>query len=138
ILQQRGWSHVQLRQGDALNLGTLVPDAYDTVVINSVVQYFPNVQYLDKVLAQLLPAIAAGGTILLGDIRNLDLLTAHVTAIEQSHLGEQRISVGTMANSIQRRLQQEEEFLLSPTYFAQLSARYPEIDRVDILVKRGV
>lgn len=76
ILQHRGWSHVQLRQGDALNLGTLAPDAYDTVVINSVVQY------LDKVLAQLLPAIAAGGTILLGDIRNLDLLTAHVTAIE--------------------------------------------------------
>ncbi|MDE9470590.1 non-ribosomal peptide synthetase [Xenorhabdus bovienii] len=138
ILQQRGWSHVQLRQGDALNLGTLAPDTYDTVVINSVVQYFPNVQYLDKVLAQLLPAIAAGGTILLGDIRNLDLLTAHVTAIEQSHLGEQRISVGTMANRIQRRLQQEEEFLLSPTYFAQLPARYPEIDRVDILVKRGV
>ncbi|MDE9463055.1 non-ribosomal peptide synthetase [Xenorhabdus bovienii] len=138
ILQQRGWSHVQLRQGDALNLGMITPDAYDTVVINSVVQYFPNVQYLDKVLAQLLPAIAAGGTILLGDIRNLDLLTAHVTAIEQSHLGEQRISVGTIANRIQRRLQQEEEFLLSPTYFAQLPARYPEIDRVDILVKRGV
>ncbi|CDH25688.1 hypothetical protein XBKB1_4160004 [Xenorhabdus bovienii str. kraussei Becker Underwood] len=42
-----------------------------------------------------------------------------MTAIEQSHLGEQRISVGTMANRIQRRLQQEEEFLLSPTYFAQ-------------------
>ncbi|AYA40245.1 non-ribosomal peptide synthetase [Xenorhabdus nematophila] len=137
-LQQRGWSHVQLRQGDALNSGVLAPDTFDTVIINSVVQYFPNVQYLDNVLAQLLPAVAAGGKILLGDIRNLDLLTTHVTAIEQSHLGEQRISVSTMANRIQRRLQQEEEFLISPTYFAQLPARYPEISRVDILVKRGV
>ncbi|CAM3417174.1 Peptide synthetase [Xenorhabdus nematophila ATCC 19061] len=138
ILQQRGWSHVQLRQGDALNLGMITPGMFDTVVINSVVQYFPNVQYLDNVIAQLLPAVEASGKILLGDIRNLDLLTAHVTAIEQSHLGEQRISVGTLANRIQRHLQQEEEFLLSPTYFAQLPTRYPEIGRVDILVKRGV
>ncbi|OTA15699.1 PvdJ [Xenorhabdus vietnamensis] len=138
ILQQRGWSHVQLRQGDALNLGTLVSGMFDTVVINSVVQYFPNMQYIEHVIAQLLPAVEAGGKILLGDIRNLDLLTAHITAIEQSRLKAQRIAVGTLANRIQRRLQQEEEFLLSPTYFAQLPTRYPEIDRVDILVKRGV
>ncbi|MGV8004650.1 amino acid adenylation domain-containing protein [Photorhabdus temperata subsp. temperata] len=138
ILQQRGWSHVQLRRGDALNLGTLSADEFDTVVINSVVQYFPNVQYLEKVLEQLIPAVEAGGKILLGDIRNLDLLTAHATAIEQSHLNGQRIQVGTLANRIQRRLQQEPEFLLSPTYFAQLPERYPEIGRVDILVKRGI
>ncbi|MBI6547335.1 non-ribosomal peptide synthetase [Xenorhabdus lircayensis] len=138
ILQQRGWTHVQLRKGDALNIGTLTPDEFDTVVINSVVQYFPNIQYLDKVLEQLLPAVEVGGKILLGDIRNLDLLTAHITVIEQSRLNGQRIQVGTLANRIQRRLQQEEEFLISPTYFAQLPERYPEISRVDILVKRGV
>ncbi|PHM78028.1 non-ribosomal peptide synthetase [Xenorhabdus cabanillasii] len=138
ILQQRGWSHVELRRGDALNLGTITPDQFDTVVINSVVQYFPNIQYLEKVITQLLPAVEAGGKILLGDIRNLDLLTAHVTAIEKNRLNGQRISVGTLANRIQRRLQQEKEFLLSPTYFAQLPKRYPEIGRVDILVKRGI
>ncbi|MBD2813655.1 amino acid adenylation domain-containing protein [Xenorhabdus sp. Flor] len=138
ILQQRGWSHVQLRRGDAFNLGTLHAGEFDTVVINSVVQYFPNVQYLEKVLEQLMPAVTAGGKILLGDIRNLDLLTAHATAIEQSHLNGQRIQVGVLANRIQRRLQQEPEFLLSPTYFAQLPERYPDIGRVDILVKRGI
>ncbi|MBD2800494.1 amino acid adenylation domain-containing protein [Xenorhabdus sp. M] len=138
ILQQRGWSHVQLQQGDALSLGVNTNDTFDTVVINSVVQYFPNVQYLDNVIAQLLPIVEAGGSILLGDIRNLDLLTAHMTAIEQSHCNGQRIDAGTLANRVQRRLQQEEEFLLSPTYFAQLPTRYPEIERVDILVKRGI
>ncbi|BET96657.1 amino acid adenylation domain-containing protein [Xenorhabdus taiwanensis] len=138
VLQQRGWSHVQLRKGDALNLGTLNTDEFDTVVINSVIQYFPNVQYLEKVLKQLIPAVEAGGKILLGDIRNLDLLTAHATAIEQSRLNGQRIQAGTLANRVQRRLQQEPEFLLSPTYFAQLPQHYPEISRVDILVKRGI
>ncbi|CDL81895.1 non-ribosomal peptide synthetase [Xenorhabdus szentirmaii] len=137
-LQQRGWSHVQLYQGDALNLGGGANDTFDTVVINSVVQYFPNVQYLDKVIAQLLPVVEAGGNILLGDIRNLDLLTAHMTALEQSRCNGQRIDAGTLANRVHRRLQQEEEFLLSPTYFTQLPTRYPEIDRVDILVKRGI
>ncbi|WP_340620434.1 non-ribosomal peptide synthetase [Xenorhabdus siamensis] len=138
ILQQRGWSHVELKRGDALHLGTIAPDQFDTVVINSVVQSFPNVQYLEKVLAQLLSLIEAGGKVLLGDIRNLDLLTAHVTAIEQGHLNGQRIEVSTLANRIQRRLQQESELLLSPTYFTQLPTRYPEISRVDILVKRGI
>ncbi|PHM41043.1 Amino acid adenylation [Xenorhabdus szentirmaii] len=61
-----------------------------------------------------------------------------MTAIEQSHCNGQRIDAGTLANRVQRRLQQEEEFLLSPTYFAQLPTRYPEIERVDILVKRGI
>ncbi|MEX0446130.1 methyltransferase, partial [Xenorhabdus sp. SGI246] len=138
ILQQRGWSHVELRRGDALNLGTTTPDQFDTVVMNSVVQSFPNVQYLEKVLTQLLSIMEAGGKVLLGDIRNLDLLTAHVTAIEQGHLNGQRIEVSTLANRIQRRLQQEPELLLSPTYFTQLPTRYPEISRVDILVKRGI
>ncbi|PHM30296.1 non-ribosomal peptide synthetase [Xenorhabdus innexi] len=138
ILQQRGWSHVELRRGDALNLGTIMPDQFDTVVINSVVQYFPNIQYLEKVITQLLPMVEAGGKILLGDIRNLDLLTAHVTAVEKNRLNGQHISAGTLANRIQRRLQQEKEFLLSPTYFVQLPTRYPEISRVDILVKRGI
>ncbi|AYA40193.1 amino acid adenylation domain-containing protein [Xenorhabdus nematophila] len=138
ILQQRGWSHVQLRQGDALNLGTLTPGEFDTVVINSVVQYFPNIQYMESVIVQLISAIEAGGKIFLGDIRNLDLLTAHVTAIEQNRLHGQGIDVGTLTNRVQRRLQQEPEFLLSPTYFSQLPECYPEIDRVDILVKRGI
>ncbi|PHM47550.1 non-ribosomal peptide synthetase [Xenorhabdus miraniensis] len=138
ILQQRGWSHVQLRRGDALNLTGLADGEFDSVVINSVVQYFPNIQYMDKVIAQLIPAVEAGGKILLGDIRNLDLLTAHVTAIEQSRLNGQRIEAGILANRIQRRLQQEPEFLLSPTYFAQLPSRYAEISQVDILIKRGI
>ncbi|PHM53921.1 non-ribosomal peptide synthetase [Xenorhabdus sp. KK7.4] len=138
MLQQRGWSHVELRRGDALNSGTLHAGEFDSVVINSVVQYFPNVQYLEKMFEQIIPALTTGGRILLGDIRNLDLLTAHATAIEQSRLNGQRIQVGSLANRIQRRLQQEPEFLLSPTYFAQLPERHPEISRVDILVKRGV
>ncbi|WP_340615382.1 amino acid adenylation domain-containing protein [Xenorhabdus entomophaga] len=138
-LQQRGWQHVRLRKGDALNLGALGTDEFDTVIINAVVHCFPNRQYLEKVLEQLMPAISEGGKILLGDIRNLDLLTAHATAIEQSQLLDgQSIQAGALANRIQRRLQQESELLLSPAYFAQLPEHYPEIDRVDILVKRGV
>ncbi|PHM55992.1 PvdJ [Xenorhabdus hominickii] len=124
--------------GQVINLGTLTDGEFDTVVINAVAQFVPNRQYLEALFDQLIPAIDAGGKILLGDIRNLDLLTAHITAIEQSRLNGQHIDVGTLANRIQRRLQQEQEFLLSPAYFAQLPQRYPAISRVDILVKRGV
>ncbi|MBI6547333.1 non-ribosomal peptide synthetase [Xenorhabdus lircayensis] len=137
-LKRRGWDHVQLRRGDALSLGTLTKSSFDTLIINSVTQYFPNLRYLETLFKQSLPIIEAGGQIFLGDIRNLDLLTAHITAIEQSRLNGQPIQAGALANRLYRRLQQEQELLLSPTYFAQLPERYPEISRVDILVKRGV
>ncbi|WP_038251182.1 non-ribosomal peptide synthetase, partial [Xenorhabdus nematophila] len=137
-LNCRGWHHVQLRQGDALNLELLEDDNFDCVIINSVVQYFPNLQYLETLFDQLLPHIVAGGKILLGDIRNLDLLPTHAAAMEHNRLSEQGILAGELANHLQRRLQQEQELLISPTYFAHLPQHYLDISRVDLRVKRGV
>ncbi|WP_275374542.1 non-ribosomal peptide synthetase [Xenorhabdus bovienii] len=137
-LKWSGWDHVQLRRGDALSFGALTKSSFDTLIINSVAQYFPNLRYLETLFEQLLPVIESDGKIFLGDIRNLDLLTAHIAAIEQSHLKGQPIQAGILANRLYRRWQQEQELLLSPSYFAHLPKRYPEINRVDILVKRGV
>ncbi|HEY6925694.1 MAG TPA: amino acid adenylation domain-containing protein [Steroidobacteraceae bacterium] len=137
-LDRRGWQHVRLAQGDALDFTACAGAVFDTVVINSVVQYFPNLEYLEEMLVRVLPHIEAGGRILLGDIRNLDLFAAHAAAIERSRLGGQDIAVGVLASRVQRRLQQEKELLVSPSYFVRLPQRYSQIARVDILVKRGV
>lgn len=136
-LDGRGWGHVTLEHGDALSIDKFNGAAFDTVVINSVVQYFPNRLYLQQMLDGLLSRIDDGGKILVGDVRNLDLFTAHLAAIEKSHLGEST-PVSLIANRVQRRIQQEPELLISPSFFAQLADNHPEIDQVDILVKRGV
>ncbi|MBQ4862211.1 non-ribosomal peptide synthase/polyketide synthase [Pseudoalteromonas sp. MMG013] len=133
---KKGWSHVELAHGDALAISHLPNSYFDTVVINSVIQYFPNYQYLNQVIESLLPKVCSGGKVMLGDIRNLDLVLAHHTAVEHSFL-QTNTTVGTLSNRVQRRLLQEQELLLSPSYFAQLQIHYPEITRIDIQVKRG-
>ncbi len=52
------------------------------MVLNSVVQYFPNAAYLEKVLEGVLGLLAPGGRVLVGDVRNLHLLKALRTAVE--------------------------------------------------------
>src|SRR5882757_7028757 len=46
------FGHVELKRGEALDLEGLESGSYDTVVLNSVVQYFPDLAYLRAVLAK--------------------------------------------------------------------------------------
>ncbi|MFH8349550.1 condensation domain-containing protein, partial [Streptomyces sp. NPDC018045] len=136
---RRGWSHVTLEQGDALSVRRLAEESgvtFDTVVVNSVAQYFPNRQYLEDVIAQLLPHVEDGGRILIGDLRNLDLYTAHLGAVERGRTGG-RTTAGAMAAQLRWHRRQENELLLSPTYCVGLTERFPELGAVDVLAKRG-
>ncbi|WP_121162075.1 class I SAM-dependent methyltransferase [Micromonospora pisi] len=61
------------------------PDvAPDCVLLNSVTQCFPGLDYLATVLRQALGTVADGGTVIVGDIRHSGLLTEHFTWLEQS------------------------------------------------------
>ena len=55
---------------------------YDTVIINSVIQYFPDVSYLLRVLEGALHVIKPGGRLFVGDVRSLPLLEAFHTSIQ--------------------------------------------------------
>ncbi|GLQ89075.1 non-ribosomal peptide synthetase [Dyella flagellata] len=114
-----------------------LPDAYfDTVVINSVSQYFPSAAYLLEVIGKALDRLAPGGTLYLGDVRHLDLLASFACAVENF-----RAAPGTTADELRRRVRQsvlaEKELLLAPEFFTSLPARYPAIAAVDIQLKRG-
>src|SRR5205823_778223 len=56
--------------------------AFDTVIINSVTQHFPSLDYLERVLDVALAALAPGGTIFLGDMRSLPLLEAFHASVQ--------------------------------------------------------
>ncbi|MEU1019721.1 condensation domain-containing protein, partial [Streptomyces sp. NPDC005898] len=136
-VERRGWSHVALEQGDALSMARLTGQTYDTIVLNSVAQYFPNRVYLEETIARMLPLLEDGGRIFIGDVRNLDLLQAHLSAVERSRAAG-LTTVGALAEQVRRRRRQESELLLSPTYFARIAERFPEIGGYDLMIKRGV
>ncbi|MEV5996648.1 amino acid adenylation domain-containing protein [Streptomyces sp. NPDC052115] len=136
-VERRGWSHVTLEQGDALSIARLTGQTFDTIVLNSVAQYFPNRVYLEEALSRMLPLLAEGGRIFIGDVRNLDLHPAHLGAVERSRTAG-RTTAGALTEQTRRRRRQESELLLSPTYFARIAERFPELGGFDLLVKRGV
>jgi amino acid adenylation domain-containing protein len=45
---------------------------FDTVILNSVVQYFPDTEYLGQVLRVAMDRLAPGGSLFVGDVRTLD------------------------------------------------------------------
>ncbi len=54
---------------------------FDTIVVNSVVQYFPNAGYLADLLDSAMELLAPGGALFLGDIRNHTLQDAFQTGV---------------------------------------------------------
>ncbi|MFD7028606.1 amino acid adenylation domain-containing protein [Streptomyces sp. NPDC059917] len=141
LAERRGWTHVSLVHGDALSVtdpsnGPLAGARFDTIVLDSVVRYFPNRPYLEETLARLLPLLEEGGRILIGGVRNLDLFPARLCAAELADA-----TAGTTAGALRARVQDrrraESELLLSPSWFASLTERFPELGAVDLLLRRG-
>ncbi len=114
----------------------LDPASFDLVVINSVAQYFPSIEYLLGVLEKAVKALRPGGAIFVGDVRNQELLEAFHTSVELARapalLGTDALKRRTMA-----RLSAERELLIAPDFFRALAHRFPQIGDVDIQMKRG-
>ncbi|MFF0524657.1 non-ribosomal peptide synthase/polyketide synthase [Actinomadura nitritigenes] len=124
---------VELRAQAAHDVGGLPAGYFDTIVVNSVVQYFPSAEYLTEVLGKALGLLRPGGTVFLGDVRNLRLLRLFHTAIERGR-GDDPVVVRAAA---ERSIAREKELLVDPEFFAAAARGLPGIDRIDVLLKRG-
>ena len=80
----RAGGRVELRCRPADDLDGLPSGFFDTIVINSVIQYFPSVEYLTTVLNGALDLLAPGGALFVGDVRNLRLARTFHTAIQRA------------------------------------------------------
>ena len=75
-------ARVKLRTRRADDIDDLPAAYFDTIVVNSVVQYFPNAGYLIDVIAKAMRLLAPGGAMYLGDIRNNALLREFATEVQ--------------------------------------------------------
>ena len=110
---------------------------HDTVVLASVVQYFPGIEYLLSVLDGIFGrALAPGGSVFVGDVRSLPLLEAFHASV-QLHKADAADSAAALADRVRQRLAREQELAIDPVFFLALRQRYPAIRTVEILPKRG-
>ncbi len=109
---------------------------YDMVVINSVMQYFPDSTYAFQLIKRLVKVIHNDGILFLGDIRNNDLNYAFKTSIvlEQSSSAEYSTEIEQKINTLYTS---EEELLFSPLFFYAIQKSIPEISHVEIRYKNG-
>lgn len=135
-LQNGELQHVTLMQKAADDLREIPVQSVDTVILNSVAQYFPDVEYLVRVLEGAAKAVAPGGRIFVGDVRSLPLLEAFHASIEM-HQAPPEISREEFRRRVQARIEREEELVISPAFFHALKEHLPEITQVEIQLKPG-
>nr|CAC01604.1 peptide synthetase [Anabaena sp. 90] len=132
----QGLENVRLLHKTADNFEGIPQGAFDTVVVNSVVQYFPSVDYLLQVLEGAMTAIASQGKIFVGDVRSLPLLLPYHAAVQLAR-AESDKTVEQWQQQVHQTVAAEEELLIDPRFFIALQQRFPQITWVEIQPKRG-
>jgi Phosphopantetheine attachment site/Methyltransferase domain len=131
-----GLDHVELQVRAAHELGAIEERAFDTVLLNSVAQYFPGVDYLLSVLDQAWAKLAPGGTLFAGGVRSLPLLPTFCTWVELARAAGDT-SLAVIGSRSRDRQGRERELLLDPAFFGALHQRWPDLERSSVLLKRG-
>lgn len=126
---------VELHCQPAHDLQALPRQSFDTIVLNSVIQYFPGADYLTQVLRQCIALLAPGGRIFVGDVRNLRLMRCFATAVAWHRAG--CAASDGLRQGIEEELRRENELLVDPAYFAALPQQIGDLAGVDIQLKRG-
>ena len=113
---------VKLLERDAMNFDGFGREEFDTIVLNSVVQYFPSADYLVELLRRAGQVIRPGGRIFLGDIRSHSLLRTFHTdrAFEQADDGLSCTQLRAQLRDLASRLGYEVEIrptLTDPSCF---------------------
>jgi amino acid adenylation domain-containing protein len=129
-----GHKHVTLMQSAADDLIRFDAGAFDTIVLNSVAQYFPDIEYLERVLEQAAAMARGAAHIFIGDVRSLPLLNAFYASVESQRMNG---TVHELCARVQKRALEEEELAIAPAFFYEMKRRLPQISNVCILPKRG-
>src|SRR5262249_41651102 len=109
---------------------------FDTVILNSVVQYFPSADYLREVLLRSIDLVRDGGTVFVGDVRHLSLLEAFHTSVEVFR-APPGARCEALRATVAKRVLQERELALAPSFFTEIVARWPRVRSVRLEAKRG-
>ena len=109
---------------------------FDAVILNSVVQYFPSLDYLVRVLDGAVQRVVPGGFIFIGDVRNLGLLSAFHASV-QLYKANPALERAQLQQQVQRALFEETELVIDPDFFNALRDRFPAISQVQVELSKG-
>src|SRR5262245_19138872 len=123
---------VRLIEGraDALPTG----ERFDAVILNSVIQHFPDVDYLHTVLGQAIALVDDGGFVFVGDVQSVRLLRMFHLSVELGRMSDGR-ATAELASLLDRRVREERHLVIDPAFFE--AAAFERVSDVAIELKRG-
>jgi pristinamycin I synthase 3 and 4 len=133
---QDRFQHVDLVHEQALSLVGLEPAAFDLVILNSVVQCFPDVNYLLAVLEKAVDLVPSGGQVFVGDVRHFGLLQVFHASVQLAQ-AEPLLSMQQLKERIALAVALEKELVIDPEFFFALRALLPRVGSVEVFLKRG-
>jgi amino acid adenylation domain-containing protein/thioester reductase-like protein len=136
LATQERLKHVDVSQSEATDLSTLGDGVFDTIIINSVTQHFPDFEYLLLVIERALDRLPETGRIFIGDVMNRDLLELFHTSV-QFYKASADMPLERLKERIHRAVQGENQLVLSPEFFRLLPRRFSRIHDVEVLLRRG-
>ncbi|MCC5645525.1 amino acid adenylation domain-containing protein [Nostoc sp. CHAB 5824] len=135
-LEKQEMPQVTLYQQMATDFEKVETAAFNAVILNSVVQYFPTIYYLIRVLEGAVRATAPGGFIFIGDVRSLPLLQAFHASV-QLYQAEPSLTRSELQQRVQMQVFQETELVIDPAFFSAIKQYFPQISHVQIQLMRG-
>jgi microcystin synthetase protein McyA len=111
-------------------------EPFDLVLMNSVIQHFPDLEYLMTVITGAVEAVETSGAVFIGDVRNYRLLETFHSGV-QLYQAPDSLSCDALWRRVQKNIQQETQLVIDPDFFTALPQRLPQISRVEINLKRG-
>ncbi|MBO1051113.1 MAG: amino acid adenylation domain-containing protein [Dolichospermum sp. DET73] len=134
ILQNRSWNHINLLTREATDFSEIPENYFDSIVINSVAQYFPSIEYLQQVITGALRILAPGGSLFIGDNRNLSLLNYFHASVAYFQAND-NTDKETFNTQIRRIAKTENELVIDPLFFVNLTEVFPDLTAVEIQLK---
>ncbi len=128
---------VRLISGPANDLSELEGEKFDTIILNSVVQYFPDLDYLLTTLEQAKKLLSPGGCIFVGDIRHLGLLEAFHASIQLHKEKSELIEPDEFKRLVHYHATNDNELVIAPEFFHAFKAQSPDINHVQVIPKWG-
>ncbi len=129
------FEHIDFLQQAADNLSSVANNYYNKFIINSVAQYFPNINYFVKVFSGISEIGKANSTVFIGDLRSLPLLEDFYYDIEAT--SPQCNGKSSIDESVKKRISDEHELIIDPGLFLLLKKHINKIDSVQIRLKKG-
>ena len=127
---------VELFHQPANDFNNFQDNSFDSVLLVSVVQYFPNSDYLEFVLTEALRVVEPGGFIFLSDIRSyqhIELFYKAVLAFQGADMND----VPAIKQQVKQMKKNETQLLVDPEFFDQMLKKQTDIAGIEYYLQAG-